>query len=395
MTFFPQTARLWRATASLQPGAAGWLLRVALLASGVAAVIGAPDSRPSAPASSEPAVAQAVATAAEDIADLPLDGSTLVVEQSNAPGCQPWRWNRDNTGCINATVARAQEIGARGVGLTRGREYRYSGQLQLAAGLAFGAVGDPSLPRPILRASRTATGIKLPDRAEVRNLDVRGPYYDASPFRVRLHDDWAFLGINGAGFSGWSVLGTSVNGFPGTGLLAVMSDDIRVIRSSFSHNGYSGVSLFSHEGNCGRGVEFRGNVLERNGQDGVDACSSNARYEDSVFRHNGWDGNGGDMNGLLVYTFSTRSTSDIRVVNNTFEGNNENGLRVAGTDVSGVVVERNRMSGNLHWGMHLGDERGLVRDARIRDNQISGNERGCISPATAQVVAPARAGCPR
>jgi hypothetical protein len=389
MAFITPTSSPWRRGPERR--ALAWLLRAALLAPGLAAVAGPAGAPAAAPGPDRPPRA---AGAAAVMADLPLDGSILVIERSTAPGCQPWRWTRDQTACINATVARATAIGARGVGFTRGREYRYSGGLLVAAGSVFGAVGDPSLPRPILRAAASSIGLELQDGAEIRNLDIRGPHYDAAPFRVRLHDDWAFKGINGAGYSGWSVLGTSVNGFAGTGLLAVMSDDIRVIGSTFAHNGYSGVSLFSHEGNCGRGIEFRGNVLERNGQDGVDACSSNARYEDNVFRHNGWDGLGGDMNGLLVYTFSIPSTRDIRVVNNVFEGNRENGLRVAGTDVSGVVVERNRMSNNLHWGMHLGDERGLVRDVRVRDNQVSGNARGCISPSTALVVAPARAGCP-
>jgi hypothetical protein len=319
----------------------------------------------------------------------------IVVEESRAPGCQPWRWDRDQTSCINATVQRARAAGARGVGFTRGREYRYSGGLSVAAGMAFSAVGEPSRPRPVLRAASGSRGIELQSRGEVRNLDIRGPRYNGAPFRVRLHQDWEYPGINGASHGGWSVLGTSVNGFPGTGLLGVMSDDIRVRGSTFAHNGYSGVSLFSHDGNCGSGVEFRGNLLERNGQDGVDACSSGAHYEGNIFRNNGWDGHGGDMNGLLIYVFSVPRARGIRVVNNVFEGNRENGLRVAGTDVSGVVVEGNRSFDNRHWGFHLGDERGLVRDARIRSNQAAGNARGCISPATARVVTPRAAGCER
>lgn len=323
-----------------------------------------------------------------------LAGPVVVVERSTAQGCQPWRWNRDHTACITATAAQAAATGA-AIGLTRGREYRYGGELWLAPGVVLRAVGDPALPRPILRGSNTARGVMLREGGQILDLDIRGPHYNAAPFRVRLHDDWAFTGINAANQSGWSVIGTSVNGFRGTGLLAVMSDDIRVIDSTFAHNGYSGVSLFPHDGNCGTGVEFIGNVLERNGQDGVDACSSRARYERNVFRHNGWDGHPGDMNGLLVFTFPVPSAHDIQIRDNVVYGNRESGIRVAGTRVSGVVIEGNRVEKNGHWGLHVGGEGGQVRAVRVRANQVAGNARGCMSPDSERVAARASAGCAR
>jgi hypothetical protein len=321
-------------------------------------------------------------------------GPVIVVERSTAAGCQPWRWNRDHTACIIATAAHAQATGA-DVGLTRGREYRYSEELWLAPGVVLRDVGDTTRPRPILRGSNTSRGVMLRSGGEIRNLDIRGPHYNASPFRVRLHDDWAFKGINAANQSGWSVVGTSVNGFRGTGLLAVMSDNIRIVDSTFAHNGYSGVSLFPHEGYCGTGVEFVGNVLDRNGQDGVDACSSRARYERNVFRHNGWDGHGGDMNGLLVFTFAIPTSQDIQIRDNVVSGNMESGIRVAGTRVTGVVIEGNRVEGNGHWGVHVGGEGGVVREVRVRGNQVAGNARGCLSPDSERVATRASAGCAR
>jgi hypothetical protein len=335
----------------------------------------------------------AVGVAGAAIPDLPMDRSVIVLERSPAAGCQPWRWNRDQTACVIATAAHARAIGGRGIGLTRGREYRYGNELWLEPGISLGAVGDPNLPRPILRGSASARGVMLREGGELRNLDIRGPHYNASPFRVRLHDDWAFKGINAANQNGWSVLGTSVNGFKGTGLLAVMGDNVRVIGSTFAHNGYSGVSLFPHEGYCGTGVEFRDNVLEHNGQDGVDACSSNARYVNNVFRHNGWDGNGGDMNGLLVYAFGIPHTRDIRIIGNAAYGNRENGIRVAGTRLTGVVIEGNRLEDNLHWGLHVGREGGVVERVSAGGNRMARNARGCISPTAQAISAIARGGC--
>lgn len=347
-------------------------------------------------AASEPARAEAPdgagTTTSGVVPNLSLAGPVIVVERSTARGCQPWRWDRDHTACIMATAKQASATGAT-VGLTRGRAYRYSEELWLEPGLVLGAVGAPDLPRPILRGSPTSRGVMLREGGEIRNLDIRGPHYNASPFRVRLHDDWAFKGINAANQNGWSVVGTSVNGFRGTGLLGVMSDDIRIIDSTFAHNGYSGVSLFPHEGNCGTGVLFTGNVLERNGQDGVDACPSKARYERNVFRHNGWDGNGGDMNGLLVFTFAVPSTHDIQIRDNLVYGNTESGIRVAGTRVTGVVIEGNRVDRNGHYGLHVGGEGGQVRDVRVRANRVAGNARGCLSPDSERVASRVTAGC--
>jgi parallel beta-helix repeat protein len=320
--------------------------------------------------------------------------SVVVLEESPARGCQPWRWDRDHTECINATAQHARATGASGVGFTRGRTYRYSTRVEVLAGQTFTAVGDASRPRPVILAGRRATGIALMSGGEIRNLDIRGPHYNASPFRVRLHEDWEHKGINGANQSNWSVLGTSVNGFAGTGLLGVMSDNVTIVGNSFGHNGYSGVSLFSHAGNCGRGVEFRNNVLERNGQDGVDTCSSDAVFDGNTFRHNGWGGNGGDMHGLLVYVFTiTGGARNIQITNNHAYGNHESGIRVAGTDVSGVVVEGNRVRGNRHWGLEMGDARGLIRQARVRGNQVSGNARGCMSAYTVRVADPKANSC--
>jgi hypothetical protein len=337
-----------------------------------------------------PGSGEAIAPEAERVVG--LAGPVIVVERSTAAGCQPWRWNRDHTACITATAKQAHAIAA-AVGLTRGREYRYSQELWLEPGLVLGAVGDPDLPRPILRGSATARGVMLRDGGEIRNLDIRGPHYNASPFPVRFHDDWAFKGINAATQSHWSVIGTSVNGFKGTGLLAVMSDGIRILDSTFAHNGYSGVSLFPHEGYCGTGVLFRGNVLELNGQDGIDACSSEARYERNVFRNNGWFGHGGDQNGLLVFTFAVTSTHDIQIRDNVVYGNNESGIRVAGRRVTGVVIEGNRVERNGHYGLHVGGEGGDVREVRVRANQVTGNIRGCLSPDSERVASRGSAGC--
>jgi hypothetical protein len=326
--------------------------------------------------------------------DLPLGRGVVVVEESRAPGCQPWRWNRDQSDCIRATAERARATGAVGIGFTRGREYRYSGELPIPARLVVSAVGDPSLPRPILRGDRTARGIMLQDGAELRNLDIRGPYYNSAPFRVRLHDDWQFKGINAANQSNWSVVGTSVNGFAGTGLLAVMGRNIRIVGSTFAHNGYSGVSLFPHEGFCGDGVEFRGNVLDRNGQNGIDACPSNARYEQNVFRDNGWGRAGGDSNGLLVFTFAVPSAQNITILGNEVHGNAESGIRVVGPRITGVRIEGNRVSGNGHFGLDVGGDGTGMRNVVVRQNQVDRNGQGCLSPGAGPLaVRPAQAGC--
>jgi parallel beta-helix repeat protein len=372
---------------------------VALLSLAVAAATGAERAPNAATAWADRVVAPATdgsggVAAAMTFPDLRRDRSVIVIEESPAPGCQPWRWNRDQTDCINATVQHAQRVGARAIGFTRGREYRYGNELWLAPGMVAGAVGNAALPRPILRGSRTARGVMLREGGEIRNLDIRGPHFGAIRFRVRKHEDWQFKGINAANQSHWSVVGTSVNGFAGTGLLAVMGDNVRVVGSTFAHNGYSGVSLFPHDGNCGTGVEFRGNVLERNGQNGVDTCSSDARFIGNIFRHNGWDLNAGDSNGLLVWTFPVPRTVNNRIADNTVHGNAEHGIRVSGVGLSGVVIEGNEVRDNGLWGVHVGGDGGAVRDVVVRNNRVARNALGCLSPETAALGArPQTAGC--
>lgn len=316
-------------------------------------------------------------TAFEDLAPR---SAVLVVEESTAPGCQPWDWNGDHTACINATIAHAHRSGAKYVGLTRGQHYRYSDRIFVLPNTVLTAVGDPALDRPILATDvPVPDGISLGSGAEIRNLDIRGPHYNRKGFPVQKHGDWLYKGINGATSSGWSVLGTSVNGFAGTGILAAQSHDIRIEGSTISHNGYSGVSLFQGDDNCGRGVRFVGNLVEYNGQDGIDTCSSDALFSNNTIRFNGWDRNAGDRHGLLVFAWSEGGAERIEISNNMLYGNGETGIRIAGNSVTEVVIRGNYMTDNGHWGLDLGAPGGVLASVDVRDNSCGRNRLGCLN----------------
>lgn len=325
---------------------------------------------------------------AQTFADLSPSSAVLVVEKSTAPGCQPWDWNGDHTACINATLRMAHDAGTKLVGLTRGKRYQYSDRIFVRPGTVLGAVGDPALERPVLATGELVSdGIAISSGAEIRNLDIRGPHYNTTNFTVKKHGDWLYKGVNGATSSGWSILGTSVNGFVGTGILAARSNDIRIEGSTISHNGYSGVSLFQGEGDCGRGVRFIGNMVEHNGQDGIDTCSSDAVYAHNTFRHNGWDQNGGDRNGLLVFAWSEAGAERIEISNNIAYGNGESGIRVAGSTVTDILISGNYMTENGNWGLDPGAPDGTLADVEVRDNSCGRNRLGCLNKAYLSGVA--------
>lgn len=325
---------------------------------------------------------------AQVVAIFPLEGEVLVVEESTAPGCQPWDWNGDHTACINATLQLAADRGTSLVGLTRGRQYRYSGRIDVLPNTVLGAVGDTTLDRPILATSEMVPdGIAIGSGAEIRNLDIRGPRYNTTNFRVDKHGDWLYKGINGATSSGWSILGTSVNGFNGTGILAARSNDVRIEGSTVSHNGYSGISLFLGDDHCGRRVSIIGNVVEYNGQDGVDACSSEVRFVDNTFRYNGWDRNGGDRHGLLIFVWSEGGAEQIEIVGNRSYRNGESGIRISGNSVSDIEIRGNHLAENGHWGLDPGDPNGTLADVEIQNNSCGPNRLGCLNKAHLSGVA--------
>lgn len=316
----------------------------------------------------------------ESFDDLPLTPDVLVVEESRAPGCQPWDWSGDHTACINATIAAAHRSGAKQVGLTRGMSYRYSDRIHVLPGITLGAVGGPSRARPILwTTDRVRDGIALGSDAELRNLDIRGPHYNITDFRVEKHGDWLYKGVNGATSSGWSILGTSVNGFVGTGILAARSHDIRIEGSTISHNGYSGVSLFEGDGDCGSGVRFAGNLVEKNGQDGIDTCTSDALFAGNTIRYNGWDGNKGDRHGILIFAWAEAAAAGIEIVDNRIYGNGESGIRISGRSVSDIVIRGNRLAENGHWGLDPGAPEGRLAGVTVHDNSCARNRHGCLN----------------
>lgn len=306
--------------------------------------------------------------------------AVLVVEESTAPGCQPWDWNGDHTACINATIAQAQSNGTKYVGLTRGRQYRYSDRIYILPNTVLMAVGDPARDRPILATNVPVwDGIALESGAEIRNLDIRGPHYGKNKFPVQKQGDWAYKGINGANSSGWAVLGTSVSGFAGTGILAAQSNDIRIEGNTISRNGYSGISLFYGDSSCGRGARVVGNVIEYNGEDGIDTCASDVLFANNTIRYNGWDLRSGDRNGLLVFAWAKGGAEKIQIVDNNLYGNGESGIRISGITVSDIVIRGNYMTENGHWGLDPGAPEGALSRVEVRNNSCGRNILGCLN----------------
>lgn len=305
--------------------------------------------------------------------------NVIVPELLEVWQCRPWDWDGDHTRCIDRALELAYMRKTRYVGLTRGRKYNYSGRIYLREGTALGAVGDPDAPRPILQATRPVRGgIALSSNTEVRNLDIRGPYYNISHYEVHKHDDWENMGLNGGGTRNWAVLGTSVNGFAGTGILAGQSDSVRIEGNTIAYNGYSGISLFSGSVHCGRGVRVADNLVEHNGQNGIDACSSDARYENNVLRYNGWDEQPGDGHGLLIFIWSEGTAENIVIENNLSYGNRESGILIDGREIQNVVVRENVLIDNGQWGISLGSRNGRLIDVVVENNKCVGNPFGCI-----------------
>lgn len=191
------------------------------------------------------------------------------------------------------------------VGLERGAVYEITTPILMPDHRVLTAVGPDSLPLPIIDADIPAwAAISGGDSTTIYFLHVRGPRAGQTHYPVRMaddgHADWALKGVNMALKRGWKVIGSVIEGFPGTCLLAADAEDVEIRGSRFAFCGYSGLSIFEGHHHCGRRVTVASTVLEYNGQDGMDSCASEAVYEDLLARGNGWDEHPGDGNGLLV-----------------------------------------------------------------------------------------------
>jgi hypothetical protein len=251
----------------------------------------------------------------------------------------------DATACLRVALFVAHADAARGVGIPRGVTYTYSGPIQVPDGAIISAVGDTLLPRPVLQAVPGAQ-IFHGNHATLYHLDIRGWRYGQTHYPVHLFDDWQHPGVNAALKVGWAVIGTSIDGFPGTCLLAADASDVLIHGSRVAHCGYSGLSVFPGVSlmDCGRGVTVTATVLEHNGQNGMDACASDAHY-DVVARGNGWDALPGDGNGVLV--FWDRPVENVRITG-TMTDNRESGVRVRGLWLRDVAIDAARTGGNGH-----------------------------------------------
>jgi hypothetical protein len=274
-----------------------------------------------------------------DVATVPCEDAAPVfvpvprVDGAVVPACE-------SAECIRVALSHAQVVGLR-----RGATYALDGlPIYVGAGQVLAATGDETLPRPVLVASAGIPGgaIMVGEGASIISLDLRGPHYGRARFPVRLHEDWSFKAINTANNSGWTLADTHVEGWPSTGLLGVMASGVRVIGNKLARNGYSGLSLFPHDGDCGTVVAIVGNVLDGNGQNGMDACPSTAIIQGNVARWNGWGESGGDQNGLLHYSVGmVPLVDDVRVIGNRTCGNHGDGVRVHADALTGLWVEGN------------------------------------------------------
>lgn len=311
--------------------------------------------------------------------DILMNKHVRIPEELESDLCQPWDWDGDHPACIDLVLRLALRHGIKHVGLTRGRTYNVSDRPFIYPGLTLSAVGDSAAPRLILRLTKPVpSGIALAAFTEIRNLDIRSPYYNTTHYPAAKHDDWVYVGVNGGGLSNWSILGTSINGFPGTGILAGESSNVRIEGNTISHNGYSGVSLFAGESHCGHEVRLIGNLIEHNGQDGVDACSDSSYYISNIIRYNGWALQYGDGHGLLIFAWKGPNTSNINIYNNLIYGNCESGVRIDGLNVSDVTLYGNVVMDNGQWGISLGSNEGTLSNIYLRYNVCANNKAGCV-----------------
>jgi hypothetical protein len=259
------------------------------------------------------------------LAALPVGLDLLVV------GC-------DTGACVQAALDAAHASGHDGV--------RVSGRIALDSTITVrGVLAGPAILDATAASLLPWGALLLTDDAVLADLTLRGPYAGRTNYPVRLHEDWTYTGINAAHRHRWRVANVDVDGFPGTGLLGVESSNITITDSRFAHSGYSGVSLFPHGGDCGSGVRIVRTVMEHNGQNGIDACASSMVLTESLARGNGWGGLGGDMNGLLHFSYGLATVRDVLLAGNRVCENHGDAIRVHGHDVRGVVLRENVISG--------------------------------------------------
>lgn len=250
---------------------------------------------------------------------------------------------------LSELLRAAWQSGHQGVGIPRGDTLRLTSGVVVRDSQWLAAVGDPSLPRPVLlfdRLDDSAVGIW--NRSVLYHLDIRGWRDGQVDYPVATHPDfldWREKGINAGPRTGWSIIGTSVSGFPGTCLLNSMAEDVLIEGSSFSHCGYSGISLFSHEGYCGSGAVLRDVWVKNNGQNGIDACVSDVLYENVVAVGNGWDHQPGDGHGLLIHA-PHMEVRGVNIRGGVFVGNREAGIWAIVMDSLEMNISRSVKGGN-------------------------------------------------
>jgi hypothetical protein len=308
-------------------GRPGVFLMTLLFAGGALPLVGCgnPDAAP-------PRLQAQTAEATCDMEQVPAVPLPPLPEGLIRPECNA-------ASCINAALREARV----GVLLEAGAVYPLDEQIQVPAGKWLAGAG---MPRPVLLSDSAIYhgAMILENDAVLSGVAVHGPFRGQTRYPVQAPvGDFQYKGVNAANRRGWAVLDSDIDGWPGTGLLGVMAHGVRIAGNRIAHNGFSGISIFPWEGDCGSEVEIAGNVLDSNGQNGMDVCPSSATIVGNLVRWNGWDGHGGDSNGILHYSVQLVSVRDVRIAGNTTCENVADGIRVHGNDVRGLSVSGNRV----------------------------------------------------